>query len=1544
MEKKMKKIAIFLFFVSFVFSFLDAETPWAGNFDDRVYSFNSNLQYCDTLPNDIAMANTQGTAHFGDNRWFLTSTKELNVYDGFFTLNNETLFLDASVSSSNDSKYTYAKHLGDIDFDQKNKKLYIPLEGLKMDNDLSGYSIYTWNDTAKTLTFNKLVVLENTRERESSAPYAAYNSIDELVYLHGTNYENASECRQNRICGYNPNTATLTNVRSYLNNIPQKIVEEESRKTNLEQTLAYLRNNGEITRNSAISEGKIMDEVCSRTESEETCDELLESEIAFSAERIEFLRSGVDYPFYVTSAPERVIVMMAECGSSGTWAYDRNDGIHKKVNYNGAEYCEVNHYNDEDFVKQGAGFSPNQRFLFYVHDSNTASNQYLHVYYFPDTEFAKFHNHSTELIYAFFVSKLIHPNEPENKDELEGVDVWSGTINGNECDLHEMVLDNRDNNHDRYYILHWKFQDSDGDGITDLYDNCIFLQNPDQFDSDEDGFGNMCDNCQNDNNPDQLDSDGDGVGDLCDKCPETRNPNQEDFDGDGIGDACDKCPKHYNPNQEDSDGDGVGDACDNCINVANPREINNSEIVVAKCENCIGFVCLGYCGAANKTETRLNTYKDENGNWWWQPDHNLNGIGDLCDPDHIEWAEFAEIPVGNTVYSDIISSNSNTQTTSMIRNETLSVTIEMNSGNSVQSTETATTRYCWLSEEEFYRTLWGKDGYCTTEGGHTEGSCMMNFGYSHGTDPEPVRLNKATWNFIKNKNDPTVSDEFNEIKTGKSANIDWNWRHDFKEDTRDESIKNALTTASQCGSLSFGVCQDSDVPRFYYTMSTGVHSGDEEAEYIINGNQINPDFFKNTEKYARSSRLTLDPVVISYHKEFFMTVFPPKHCFGASCNFPIEFVHDLIINEMLTGPRPYENPGMEHYLKNDYGSDLINKSVSFREWGVDALVNPIVAERNRPLYLTSITKNQAGINVGIVALPNTLLRDMQSVPFEIVEMDANSNGDWRTKGILNSSEAPNFMPVTSIYHDGNIYVVSKESGVSKIYRIDPTGETSQTVSGGNNCFIFMPVFHPVFLGGLTGLSGITLESLGNILVAIGKGENGMEVYKFSDQGFVNIAGANMPQKRDVYNITVRDGVLYLAGGAEFSENSVDLKTDIWRFTETDGWQLIRNDINMFPLSLRIDFDGDDIILTDRIIKSDATTTRVVFPVNGTGDILIENIPVEGAHVQFFRDYCLKETGSTLQGGLRQSGECVPFTHPWYKSLSAGTTVYSLAGKGNRLYVGTNDSIRIYDISDANTFTLVSTFQTNNARVYDMEIDGDTLFAATSKGLYKLDASDPDELTQILFVATSSNNQYEIELYDGKLYAGDDYGIKIRDKETLSVLLSANSGSVYDFAIQNGEIAMFRSSFWNSGIQFRDAETLVETAYDYTSCYNVEIETYNGKFYLACDNYTYSFEARNGYIYFTQLTGDKRELQEVYTLSGYTYIPDGNTIKLSTHEDVPALCGNGIVEGDEVCDGGQIDCSDLDSGYVSGIAACNTTCDGYLLDNCTAGSGGGDGWN
>jgi hypothetical protein len=59
-----------------------------------------------------------------------------------------------------------------------------------------------------------------------------------------------------------------------------------------------------------------------------------------------------------------------------------------------------------------------------------------------------------------------------------------------------------------------------------------------------------------------LDCDGDGVTNLKDNCPTIYNPDQADEDGDGLGDACDKCPPVKDAADPDTDGDGVGDACD----------------------------------------------------------------------------------------------------------------------------------------------------------------------------------------------------------------------------------------------------------------------------------------------------------------------------------------------------------------------------------------------------------------------------------------------------------------------------------------------------------------------------------------------------------------------------------------------------------------------------------------------------------------------------------------------------------------------------------------------------------------------------------------------------------------------------------------------------------------------------------------------------------------------------------------------------------------------------------------------------------------------
>ena len=273
-------------------------------------------------------------------------------------------------------------------------------------------------------------------------------------------------------------------------------------------------------------------------------------------------------------------------------------------------------------------------------------------------------------------------------------------------------------------------------------------------------------------------------------------------------------------------------------------------------------------------------------------------------------------------------------------------------------------------------------------------------------------------------------------------------------------------------------------------------------------------------------------------------------------------------------------------------------------------------------------------------------------------------------------------------------------------------------------------------------------------------------------------------------------------------------------------------------------------------------------------------------------------------------------------------------------MGTNNSIKVYDISDPEAFVLKSTFSTGSRRVYDLEVaDDDVMYAATSGGIYKLDTANPDTLASLSFFATSYNYQYRIQFYNDKLYVGDDNGINIRDKETFARLAYVNIDSVLDFAIANGEIALYRSSFWSAGLHIRDVETLNLKAYEYAECYTGELTTDHGAFYLSCDGYEYRFEGKpDTYFNFYPLDGDIREMQENHVYNGWTYIPDGSNVKLSTLNDVPSYCGNGVIEPGELCDGNSVACTTLNPDYTGGTAACNSTCDEYNESYCEE-----DGW-
>lgn len=172
--------------------------------------------------------------------------------------------------------------------------------------------------------------------------------------------------------------------------------------------------------------------------------------------------------------------------------------------------------------------------------------------------------------------------------------------------------------------------DTDGDGVSDKYDNCPLVSNTDQTDSDADAKGDQCvpdDDADglpdgdeiniHRTNPKITDTDGDTLTDPIEIYTLKTNPLSIDTDGDSVSDDLDNCPIHSNTAQQDMDGDKKGDACDNDIDGDNWQ--NGPD-------NCPTVF--------NPDQTNTDKeYKDDKNKAPDDKDITADGLGDVCDDD-----------------------------------------------------------------------------------------------------------------------------------------------------------------------------------------------------------------------------------------------------------------------------------------------------------------------------------------------------------------------------------------------------------------------------------------------------------------------------------------------------------------------------------------------------------------------------------------------------------------------------------------------------------------------------------------------------------------------------------------------------------------------------------------------------------------------------------------------------------------------------------------------------------------------------------------------
>ncbi len=946
-----------------------------------------------------------------------------------------------------------------------------------------------------------------------------------------------------------------------------------------------------------------------------------------------------------------------------------------------------------------------------------------------------------------------------------------------------------------------------------------------------------------------------------------------------------------------------------------------------------------------------NGYWDDHGNlhntYYWQPDHDLDGIGDACDlktdPDAMgystshPWRHFGKsVPLWEGELFSFFEMNS-------------TIGIYMAGGyygsDDVSSPITGIipnngglhrVHYCGLDLTEYCFEVKPDKTGCTSKLNDWANRCETStengktFGRSHATINSPLYGNGERWPHVAwaNSSSKARSIRYSEVNEHKNAIPTasvflthpvayWNWKADIYAQYNC-SDPQSIGVYAICENTSGSIRENTPV---YYDLSSNYVGNSDE--YLLSSNSsVNPDYFKNYStrsdnsdydqvgKWAMATRLNINPMVVKHKRSRLLTPDELKNSYKS-------FINQIMWKD--SAPNILFSP---YSLISDELDFVKYQTVGFLNSGS---VSYSITESSIPV-LSHMRQIISGDIPGVTYSIAKHYDDDDVYSFYVNYAPSN---DWHKMGTISNYSDYDLEWSSATVHNKTVYIASSieddlGSFIKNLYRI---------VRNGSDF-----VIEPVMIISIDGSQIRLISAIGKLYVISDK--NGvfstMAINPETAETTLIDSGINPAFVRPLNIIGTETGI-YIAG--KYDPANPD-NTIIAKLSDNNGWQIIHSNVNANTDKLIMNVIDGKVVMTD-ILAETLVTTRIVLD-TANDSVNIEEIETPDIYgiEEGFGSYCLNETDNIVKGGLEMSGECMPFTHPWYRSFATGSTIYSVAGKGDRLYVGTNNSIKVYDISDPEAFVLKSTFSTGSRRVYDLEVaDDDVMYAATSGGIYKLDTANPDTLASLSFFATSYNYQYRIQLYNDKLYVGDDNGINIRDKETFARLAYVNIDSVLDFAIANGEIALYRSSFWSAGLHIRDVETLNLKAYEYAECYTGELTTDHGAFYLSCDGYEYRFEGRpDTYFNFYPLDGDMREMQENHVYNGWTYIPDGSNVKLSTLNDVLSYCGNGVVESGELCDGNSVACTTISSSFVSGTAYCNSTCNGYNESNCST-----DGW-
>lgn len=1110
---------------------------------------------------------------------------------------------------------------------------------------------------------------------------------------------------------------------------------------------------------------------------------------------------------------------------------------------------------------QGGAFSPNGRFFYNVHDGNPNDSQAdmapytgVYIYYVPEFSFRK-------IIYArnwavndqidldFYLVGFIHiPEEMLPQDtgcaavrnmELEGIDIFPASDNGDEYDIHVLFLNNECGDEEMHSIYHYESGDYDQDGIKDVYDNCPFDRNEDQADRDGNGLGDICDH---------YDPDGDNVFED-DNCPGIYNPDQGDYDGDGVGDLCDPCPSNgmvfeYETRQ-DSDGDGTHDECDNCPDVRNyfePAKLNN-ELISAKIQECdenddnFGCVLKTYFsgGAVENAATKNNGYYSEipvysagminikMKAWYWQPDHDLDGVGDACDTDQ-------------SSVTKLISTTSSNPLFFRGKSE-VNKFVDLNYKVIGDTTPKSTAKYCWLDNLGMNR--WGQAGYCTTSdlGKNIPTINDSSFGYSHGGDPEPYnrQLNKLAWQTPKISSFMGKISVTNKAKDSKSVIEKWDWTKNLYVDYND--LYETYVSSGQ---------QDLKEPFINYAASVGLAGTEDcsadEDYYNEETEFVNPACFRNMYLNARTKRENKLGTKLGYYTENLENNYFSKLIDSGMLSVPDKSL------KTCSGCLKYAEAGkgvaeLWNYKNNILASDFRKLSST----------GDMIAAFNDEESIISIFEGDNEIYFGINDEDN---------PAEII-----------LAGIA-PKPSENLIKGKGAIVRGKIYL----AGQNMLYALEKDNGGQQSV-GNELRYKFTEVMqlpYPV--------ETVSFFGINNEFVMLHDNGSYYEAYGFESGRFEEIVSDEHPVSRDSFSFSADKWKLYFAGGATDGRNGVAVHSDVWALDPDYGWRKIAGNVNIDMADVLIKEENGMLNIFSRTFPEKEVATAFVNI--ATGDIDYGKTALENDLNSMDEEkYCIGRAENNPYPGKEFRNRCAAVEDYQFKSYTFLDYKFSLAGTDDFVFSGGLSGIRTFKINalgglengDLDVIGIVNS----------LAVKGNTLYASRSNRIFVFEVKENGDLVKRKEISASGCDQ--IRVSGNMLFTGENGKVNIYDitdsfnpVKKYTVSLSMN---VVDLEVWNEYLFVFHDKWFSSSklAMFKLSENGSASKKDEIklSCDDPEFISDSQNVYLGCRNGQKKIELNESEkLVIKSIGGSKNYFRDTYLRNGIIYTVHSGRIFLS----------------------------------------------------------------